>query len=113
MAYHGDESEEREIREPLIESIRRTRRRSLLAGFGDSSGHWSVSITLALLGVALLLTFFFVPRWQYAAAGALVLLSAPAAYLGMRKGHAYALPAGVLALLACIGGIALFVSVRP
>ena len=98
--------------EPLIASIRRDRRPSLLAGFGDATGHWTVPGTLVLFAGLLLFTFAFVPRWNYLMAGLLILLAAPAAYLGVRRGNEYALPGGVVAVLATIAGVVIFALAR-
>lgn len=98
----------REQSESLMESIRPHRRRSLLAGFGDRSGPWTVPISLGLLALALVFTFFYLPHWQYLAAGVLLLVGAGSAHFALRRDHDHTLVTGIAAVLACVVAVVLF-----
>lgn len=98
----------REQPESLMESIRPNRRRGPLAGFGDRHAPVTVPISLGVLALALVFTFFYLPYWQYLAAGGLFAVGAGVSHLAMRKDHGYALPAGIVAVLLCVAAVVLF-----
>ena len=98
----------REQPESLMESIRPNRRRGPLAGFGDRHAPVTVPVSLVVLALALLFTFFYLPHWQYLGAALLCGVGAGASHFAMRKDHGHVLLTGIVAVLVCVVAIVLF-----
>lgn len=94
----------------FTEQVRASRRGSPLAGFGDRTGHWSVSISLGLLAVVMVISGIWISSWQFTVAGVLFAVGGASSWFAMKRGEHSSLLWGVIALALCVGGVALVIS---